>query len=58
MYWYFHVKASKETFHIFLLFYKSSTDWQWNQKRKNYIQLDQLKKMKGTKGSKKAIKYK
>ena len=26
--------------------YKSSTDWQWNEKCKNYIQLDQLKKDK------------
>ena len=28
------------------IFYKSSTDWQWNEKCKNYIQLDQLKKIK------------
>ena len=28
--------------------YKSSTDWQWNGKCKNYIQLDQLKKIKRT----------
>ena len=26
--------------------YKSSTDWQWGEKCKNYIQLDQLKKIK------------
>ena len=29
--------------------YRSSTDWQWNEKCKNYIPLDQLKKIKRTK---------
>ena len=35
---------SNETFKILLYFdfYKSSTDRQWNEKCKNYIQLDQL----------------
>ena len=27
---------------------KSSTEWKWNEKCKNYIQLDQLKKIKRT----------
>ena len=28
---------------------KSSTEWKWNEKCKNYKQLDQLKKIKRTK---------
>ena len=42
---------NNETFKIQLYFdsYKSSTDWQWNENCKNYIQLDQLKKIKWTK---------
>ena len=32
------------------IFYKSSTDWQWNVKCKNYVQLDKLKTIKRTKG--------
>ena len=44
-------KWNDDTFKISLYFdsYKSSTDWQWNEKCKNYIQLDQLKKIKRTK---------
>ena len=44
-------KIHDETFKIQLYFhfYKSSMDWQWNEKCKNYIQLDQLKKIKRTK---------
>ena len=37
-------------FHYISIFYKSSVDWQGNEKCKNYIQLDQLKKVKRTKG--------
>ena len=41
-------KFNNETLKIHLNFdsYKSSTDWQSNEKCKNYIQLDQLKKIK------------
>ena len=38
-------ELNDETFRIQLYFdsYKSSTDWQWNEKCKNYKQLHQLK---------------
>ena len=44
-------KIHDETFKIQLYFhfYKSSMDWQWNEKCKNYIQLCQLKKIKRAK---------
>ena len=44
-------KIHDETFKIQLHFhfYKSSMDWQWNEKCKNYTQLCQLKKIKRTK---------
>ena len=37
-------------FRYISIFYKSSTDWQLNENCKNYMQLDQLPKVKGTKG--------